>query len=212
MPKPLDEVLASPDDDALIRGVLDHITQRHGDGIDVSTLPEEARVVYVVETVVGIVGNGGFNYLFESSFKGDPGFDLTWAAFEAIGCEAALDAIRKALALFPNNRVPRDLSSRLTIYRSGTGGKRHAVDCKFWDAQGEITKCLARYIRSHRADYAELAIPPPPAKPARRKGPEQVRRKSKRVAIVDFDVLPHWARVALICRCVRRVLPFFSKH
>jgi hypothetical protein len=72
---------ASPRDRRLRNRIVIGIANQYGEDIDVADLPEEHRIVLLVDTARGIIGNGGFNYLFEGTFNGDPHYLLT-ACFE----------------------------------------------------------------------------------------------------------------------------------
>jgi uncharacterized protein DUF4375 len=189
--------------DRILAGIT---TRYHGDDLDVSELPEEHRVVLLVTSAQGIISNGGFNYLFEGSFKGDPHYLLTAGAFEAIGCQKAANAFQEALALFPDGKPPIDMEERLQIYRRGKGEQRHKLDCAIWDSTVEIETKLANYIRSHREAYRELPLPKrKKAKPKR----QQARQREEPLWTAQ---VPHWARVAFAARCARAALPFFTAN
>jgi hypothetical protein len=182
------------------------ILRYHGDDVHISQLREEERVVLLTYHAMGIIDNGGFNYLFEGSFEGDPYFALTAAAFGAIGCAQAADAFRKALALFPDSRPPKDIERRLQIYRQGSGEDRHAIDREFMTAHKAIKACLARYIESHREAFAHLSAPSP-------KRPSKPKKVAQPVPTKHWcDDLPHWARVAFAARCARLVLPLLGPY
>ncbi len=202
----LDAILAETDDSKLIDRMFGWITDRHGNDFDASVLAPEERAVILPYHAMGIIGNGGFNYLFEGDFPGDPYFRRTAKAFQRIGCEAAYQAFCKALALFPDSRPPRDIGKRLRIYRQGTGEKRHEIDVQFWNADDEITQKIAQYVRAHRQTFAALAGTRP-----RRPAPKR-EKQDRRGARWEFDVaeLPHWGRVALLTRWARYLLPAFK--
>src|SRR6266446_5604755 len=102
MAKSLKQLLDEPDDSALCNGLFSRILEHHGDDIDPSAIPEEERVVLLVWHVSGIIGNGGFRYLFEGDLPGDPHYALTAEAFRITGCKKAAEAVAKTLAMFPN--------------------------------------------------------------------------------------------------------------
>src|SRR5262249_23507411 len=118
---PLEELLATADDSKLCDRMFRLILKQYGNDIDAAELSEKECVVLLAYHAMGIIGNGGFNYLFEGNFPGDPHFALTAAAYQAIGCAAAAKAFRQALGLFPGGRPPEDINERLRIYRAGDG-------------------------------------------------------------------------------------------
>lgn len=211
MAKSLKQLLAGPDDFELCNGVFMRIVEHHGDDIDASALSKDERVVFLVWHVSGIIGNGGFRYLFEGSIKGDPYFARTAAAFQATGCKKAAAAVRKTLAMFPNSRPPTDIKERLRYYLKRIKGWPTDTDMQFFEAQDDLKKCLADYIRSHADAYAYLDSPK--AKRPQKQRPTLVeatpRRKKAGPTLAD---LPRWARVAFAAHCARQVFPLLAKH
>jgi hypothetical protein len=104
----------------------------------------------------GIVDNGGFQYLFEGTYRGDPYFAKTLTAFQKITADKCAKAVADALCLFPNSRPPRDIEQRLEIYQQARSAKRLDVDDKFHSESSEIPKFLAEYIRENREEFKHL--------------------------------------------------------
>jgi hypothetical protein len=165
--KLLDKLLATQDAE-LCGMVFDRIIKRHGINANVSDLTKEEQVVDLVMSAYGIIGNGGFQYLFEWTFEGDPHFAKTVAAFEAIGALECAQALRDELSIFPNSKPPRDIDRRLRIYDEKTGAKVplkirmrignkdsaiHPID-RFFNQSRDIEKLLARYIWQNRSALA----------------------------------------------------------
>lgn len=190
----------------LCNEVFERIVAHYGDEIDASALPDEHRTVLLAWHAMGIIGNGGFNYLFEASFDGDPHFLLTAEAFRAIECREAAEAFQRALDLFPNSKPPADISRRLKIYRRGTGELRHEIDSQFWNASDAIEKCLAAFIRAHEERLVSLGKSG--SKPRKREDLDRLQELAG--PSVDLGILPHWARIAFAARCARSVLPVFD--
>jgi hypothetical protein len=208
-PASVAELIDSAADDELCDRVFSRIAGYYGGDLDASELPGELRAVLLPYHAMGIIGNGGFNYLFEGNFRGDPYFHLTAAGFDAIGAKAAAAVFREALALFPDAKPPRDIGERLRHYRGGSGERRHEIDCKFWKADDEVVPRMAAFIRANRAAFLHLDGTPPP-----RETREEAREEpaEERSPAPDLGQLPHWARVAFAARCARRALPLFAKH
>ena len=143
------QLLDDFDAHALCDGVFRMIIERHGNRIDVSKESELERVVTLVWASKGIIENGGFQYLFEGNFDGDPGFVLTAAAFRRIGCPEAAEAFEQALSLFTGNQPPGDIEARLEIYESIPQRIRRQIDVNFCDAQGALERTLAAFIRAN---------------------------------------------------------------
>jgi hypothetical protein len=159
MAKSLQELLANADDSELCNGVFDLIITHHGEDIDASTIGMAERVVLLAWHASGIIGNGGFRYLFEGNITGDPYFALTPDAFQAAGCKKAAEAIQKTLALFPRSRPQRDIKERLRHYLGRIKAWPTDMDMQFFAADRELRKCLADYIRSHEFAFRHLDRP-----------------------------------------------------
>ena len=89
----LRELLDASDDSALCNGICKRINVWYGSLADVSKQSPQERVVTQVWNSLGIIGNGGFQYLFEGGFYGDPGYVYTAAAFQTLGCKQAAEAV-----------------------------------------------------------------------------------------------------------------------
>jgi hypothetical protein len=212
MAKSFKQLLVEPDDFELCNGLFTRVVEYHGDDIDASAISEVERVVLLVRHVSGIIGNGGFRYLFEGDLNGDPHFALTAEAFRATGCKKAAESVRKTLAMFPHSRPPRDIEERLRYYLSRIKGWPTDMDVQFFEAKDDLTKCLADYIRSHADAFGHLDSPQ--AKRPQKKRPKAAEEppKRKRKPGATLSDLPHWARVAFAARCARQVFPLLTQH
>jgi hypothetical protein len=157
MAEPLAELFDTGEDFALCNRLFVRICEVHGNGADVSTLSDEERTVYLVWGALGVIGNGGFRYLFESSVRGDPHYTLTRHAFEEIGCREAVEAFGQALAAFPDGRPPTNQAKRLREYVRRTPGFPSAPDQVFFAAQDSIPRFLANWVRARQRALIHLA-------------------------------------------------------
>ena len=131
-------------------------------GVDVAAMGEHERVVTLVWYAGGLIGNGGFEYLFSADFRNDPGFVLTAAAHATIGAHEAYRCFQEALALFPRGAPQVDLEARRAHYEAQPKETRKAINSAFWKSKPEIERVLASYIRTTRAAIeAELACEAP---------------------------------------------------
>ena len=157
----LDALLATRDDAALCEGVFDRFDE-FNNVIDVDAYSEEERVVTLALHSAGIIGNGGFEYLFAGEFNGDPSFIYTAAAFKAIEASQSYAAFQRALGLFggqfPVDAHPRE---RIAIYqRAAPEEERNAIDRQFSDDDANMHSAVARYIRERRDRFRELLAGP----------------------------------------------------
>ena len=150
----VDELIARGGDADLCRAIFLLISEQYGHEISVDRYSVEERIVMLVDHARGIIRNGGFQYLFEGDFPGDPAFRLTLRAFKTLGCEGAAEAFRQALAIFPNSRPPTDIDARLDMYQSVPYSDRKEIDEQFWSVDAEIEVKLAQYIRDHRRAFS----------------------------------------------------------
>ena len=155
----IEHLIDNATDYELCRAVFNGLDKKYGNKIDATIYTQEARIVILADHARGIIGNGGFRYLFEGDFPGDPGFRLTLEAFETIGVRRAVSAFKKALAAFPNSRPPTDIETRIHFFIGIPYARRHKVDKEFWDADDEITQKLAKYIRFRRRAFIDMNIP-----------------------------------------------------
>ena len=164
--KRLEMLLAMQDSD-LCGLVWDRIIDHHGDDSDMSGYTEEEQVVDLVMRAYGFISNGGFQYLFESTFKGDPYYAKTAAAFEAIRARECAQALVDELSIFPKSKPPRNLEQRLKLYTECGGGqpprnirmrignkdpREYPID-RFYRQSPDILRLLANYIWENRATF-----------------------------------------------------------
>jgi hypothetical protein len=161
--------------------------------------------------VSGIIGNGGFRYLFEGHLNGDPYFALTAEAFQATGCKKATDTVQQNLAMFPHSRPPTDIAKRLRFYLKRIKSCPTNLDVEFFDAQDDRKTCLASYIRSHADAYAHLDGNK--RERPKERHPVQVAAAPQQQRVgPSLTDLPRWARVAFAARCARQVFPLLARH
>ncbi|HEX5102867.1 MAG TPA: DUF4375 domain-containing protein [Pirellulaceae bacterium] len=108
-----------------------------------------------VWAAAGIIGNGGFEYLFSHEWDDDLDFLRTMKAFDAIECPQALDAMRAAFRLFQHGKPPRDSDTRMTEFRQVPESTRDAVSSEFFRVlnSGAIERALAAFIRANPKSF-----------------------------------------------------------
>ncbi|MCI0411303.1 DMP19 family protein [bacterium] len=83
----------------LCQDTWQQIIDRYGENPSASDFTPREFVVVAVWTVSGIVGNGGFEYLFEGDLPGDTDYQLALMAFRTIGCEEAASTFEEAQSM-----------------------------------------------------------------------------------------------------------------
>lgn len=134
------------------------IVHAHGNWLDVAKYDRFERTVALIWQSFGVIGNGGFKYLFAGNFDGDPGFRLTVAAYRQIGATAAATAFERAIALFPDKTLPDNLERRNLIYGMQTERKRDDIDSQYFNADEEIIQILAAFIREDEAGFDPIGL------------------------------------------------------
>ncbi|MBN2385149.1 DUF4375 domain-containing protein [bacterium] len=152
----VNKVLDMKDDFELCNELFKLMIKHYGEDFDVSKCKEKDQAVILVWHASGIIDNGGFQYLFEGNFKGDPYFARTAAAFKTIKASKCAEAIEEALKLFPYSKPPQDINKRLKIYQAVSAAKQEAIDVKFFSESKEMMTTLAKYIRENRAEFKHL--------------------------------------------------------
>jgi hypothetical protein len=152
----VNKVLDTKDDFELCDELFKLMIKHYGEDFDVSKCKEKDQPVILVWHASGIIDNGGFQYLFEGNFKGDPQFAKTAAAFKTIKASKCAEAVEEALNLFPDSKPPQDIDKRLKIYQAVPAAKREAIDVKFFSESKEMKTILAKYIRENRAEFKHL--------------------------------------------------------
>ena len=156
----IEALLAQDDDFELCNGVFSRFAD-FNNSIDVDSYTEEQRVVTLVWHAGGLIGNGGFEYLFEGDFQGDPGFIYTAAAFATIGPHASYQAFQRALACFSGG-YPMDAKTRTVAFERVPEEHRLSINHQFWDDHDNMKAALARYIRERRPTFRKLLSRPRP--------------------------------------------------
>ena len=112
--------------------------------------------------VQGIIGNGGFNYFFESHIP----IVETIESFRALGATEAVDTVHAALAVFLGEppvdsddgetrlQKLRQLSER---FNDGIFEALRNVDHKFWGLRDAIDSKLLEYVEKHKDEIGALS-------------------------------------------------------
>jgi hypothetical protein len=155
----LEPLLALPSDYELCSGVDTLIEKRFElDRIDLS-VPDPARTVSLIFYSRGVVGNGGFQYLFESGANGDSDFAvLTIDGYRRIGLPEAYAAFADALKLFPGGLPPTVVEERIAALRALPDDAFGEMDLRYYRAvgDGKLEACLARFIRENSKELARV--------------------------------------------------------
>jgi hypothetical protein len=117
-------------------------------------LPPAGRVIVMIWTADGIIGNGGLRYFFESDFPDGTLFTDFITAYAAIGAVDCANALRTALTLFPGGYPQPDLEERneLLDKLDNDKGPLGLLDTVFFQSADENVGLIAAYLRAHQSE------------------------------------------------------------
>ena len=123
-------------------------------GEDLSKLTEPQKVLLFVENVEKEVNNGGFNQFFWNS-SGDYAHE-SLAALEVIGAKKTAAIVRRAIAQWPQQTVPKDKTEREELLEQ-IQGKAEAVwgkcEEEFFAYEEDISQLLIEYVKKHKREF-----------------------------------------------------------
>lgn len=115
---------------------------------------EPERVVVLTWEAHGLIGNGGFECLYESELPDeDPGLENTIRAFRTLGLVEVAQAIQGTLSWFPNGKIPSDPSKAV---RSIPKADRNRAYDATGDGRKALPQRLAAYVRAHRREIEDI--------------------------------------------------------
>ncbi|WP_146118982.1 DUF4375 domain-containing protein [Blastopirellula marina] len=149
---PFAVLLAEANDVDLVDGTFVKIGARYNHWVDASKYSPEERVIMLTWHSSGIIGNGGFEYLFSDDFDGDPDYALTAECFKTLGLMRSYNAFQDAFRLFPGGQVPHKAEKRYSQYVEAASEEvRESISKEVWkDAWEQVReKKLAQFIREN---------------------------------------------------------------
>jgi hypothetical protein len=142
------------EDSDIVHETIQAILAKHGEAPDISALTSAERNVLLVNQAHYLVGNGGFQFLFEREIPGDPDHQLMATAHAEVGAKRGAAAFEKALAGFlgikptsvigrPFNRLRLTVSLTLALLGWDTS------DTLYFESLDDTYAALGQYIRSN---------------------------------------------------------------
>ncbi|MBJ7575467.1 hypothetical protein [Luteimonas sp. MC1828] len=98
-----------------VAAAYEHLASIGGDPLK---LTEPFRTIVLADTALGLVGNGGFEYFFESDFPAHPDYSVFASAFQNLGLTYLADGLRRLVGLFPFQAPHQELDLRLAFLAS----------------------------------------------------------------------------------------------
>jgi len=106
--------------------------------------------VFLVWGALGVLDNGGFQYLFEGDYKPtDPNLCNTRRAFEIVGLRKVVKAFDVAFSAFDRSTPPKNAKQRLKIWGAADKALRDRAD-KAWFSNNRISHEVAAFIRRRK--------------------------------------------------------------
>jgi hypothetical protein len=125
---------------------------------DVSQLPQPVQTVVVIDTVQGIIDNGGLESFYESDFPGNPPYSFFVETFRRIGAESVASCIEESSRMFPFPDPHLHEVKRQQWLDSVKRDEAHPFVCLSRQACGDVSVfCkLAEYVERHRDAYGAV--------------------------------------------------------
>ena len=122
-------------------------------GGDPMAIGEPHRSVALIDTCLGLIENGGIEYLFECQLPHQPSYTDIAVAFRNCGAEAAADLLVRAAALLPGERPHLKPGLRQSYLANPSGQFKtlaHQANELFWMDAGLNDRVVA-YARAAAA-------------------------------------------------------------
>ncbi|VXC69142.1 hypothetical protein MASSI9I_90328 [Massilia sp. 9I] len=88
-------------------------------GERLQSVSEPCRTAIIVDTALGIIGNGGFQYFFEANFPDDPDYSLFIEAFDRVGLSEIAQGMATLVTMFPFEAPHQSAERRLRFLETG---------------------------------------------------------------------------------------------
>ncbi len=133
------------DDFRLCEEEFSRVTENKPKHFPVSKYSQRDRVIVLVWHFAGIIENSGFAGVLGRDSPGDPDFKLLGKAFSTIGCGELIGNVANQ---FPDSAIPSNRLDRVKYWDTIDESVRVGLNKAFWDAEDEITRKLALFIRT----------------------------------------------------------------
>jgi hypothetical protein len=152
----IDDLVGLPADREVCNGVFMRLaTAAQALGAGVSH--ESEAVVVLTWEAHGLIGNGGFECLYESPMlEEDPGFARTIAAFDSLGLHEVSGAFRETLQWFPSPGPPSSPWKRSDLVHARPKKERNSAYDRTYSERKLLPQKLAAYIRAHKAELETI--------------------------------------------------------
>jgi hypothetical protein len=123
------------------------------------SVPEPARTVLLIWQSAGVIGNGGFSYLFEGSYNSDSDYSVVAIdSYRRIGMTEACAAFADALRQFPCGLPPTEVEERNAALAALPDDAFDEMNIRYYGAteEGKLEASLAQFIRENKEELARV--------------------------------------------------------
>ncbi len=150
------QIVASDDNFCVANGTFCLIDMQYGE-FDASRYSKHESVVMLVWHSAGIIGNGGFDYLFQGPWQGDADYVATIEAHRRIGLAKSADAFAAAINQFPGSAMPSDPDERYRAYITTDEDIRNSIDALYYeDSDDHRERAVADFVRQYKDQFRHL--------------------------------------------------------
>ena len=152
----IDDLLANTRDFDVANGAFMRLVKAsEAVGAEASREPE--LVIVLTWEAHGLIGNGGFECLYESAMlEEDAGFAKTIAAFETLGLDEVSKAFRSTLSWFPPPGPPSDPWKRSELVHARPREERERAYEQTRSGRKALPQKLAAYVRAHKTEIEAI--------------------------------------------------------
>ncbi|TWT75002.1 DMP19 family protein [Allorhodopirellula solitaria] len=144
MGRTFSELAADPNDFNVANGFFGLIDGPHHGEFNATFFRPIEQPIMLTWHANGIIGNGGFAYLFEAEWPGDPDYELTMEAHRQLGCDSQFEAFRLALNAVADS-PSRD--SRSDTFLELPSGQQNNINSLYRGDAGTPERQIAAYVR-----------------------------------------------------------------
>lgn len=158
-PLTLARVLESPSGASVLHA-LTWLARRHGERGELDSLPEEIKLIFVLEAFVRLVSvEGAWKFIDTGDYWQEVRFAERWC--ERIGAMRVAAYLRAIQESFPAAKIPTDPRARARA-TSEIENRLNEVDRAFRNVLDDVAPALRRFIAANRAKFEDLLRPQQP--------------------------------------------------
>tara|TARA_R110002072_G_scaffold17279_11_gene66026 strand:- start:16784 stop:17347 length:564 start_codon:yes stop_codon:yes gene_type:complete len=152
-----DELLADTNDFNVANGFFCLIGNPRGGEFNASFYTPAERPIMLTWHANGIIGNGGFQYLFQAEWPGDLDYSRTVEAHRLLGCRDQVNAFELALKAVASAE-PDDSEEKHRLFLALPDEEQRRIDRMYFGNHddGVPERQIAAYIRANAKQLSHL--------------------------------------------------------